>query len=177
MSGRGRPKARLALSAGERAALERVARRRTIGAVALRSRLVLASADGVASKLVADKFGVTPKTVGKWRARFIQRGLEGVADQPRPGAPRKVTHELAARVVDKTLESSPSGAERWTTRSLAEATGLSQTTVVRIWKANGLRLRRRRGQQPLIEQVGMIVRLPGRTQRAPRPQPRRRDPS
>lgn len=171
MPRRGRPMPRLVLSAHERDALEHWARRRTVGAIALRSRIVLASADGQPNNIVAEEFGVTPQTVGKWRARFIRRRLDGLADEPRPGAPRRVTDDLAARVVDKILGSIPRNERRWTTRSMARATGLSQTSVVRIWKAHGLQLRRRRGQRPVLERFAQIVRLPRHEQRRSRSQP------
>ena len=164
MSRRGRPDQPLILSTQERETLQRWGRRRTIGALAVRSRMVLASAEGRANTLVAEQFGVTPQTVGKWRARFIRRRLDGLADELRPGAPRKVTDKIAAQVVAKTLGTSPSNARRWTTRSMAQATALSQTSIARIWQAHGLRLRRRRGQTPVIERVGQIVRLPRRSE-------------
>lgn len=167
MPERGRPKRPLILTAQERAKLQQWARQRTIGVVALRSRIVLATADGQADNLVAERFGVTPKTIGKWRGRFTEQRLGGLADEARPGAPRKVTDDLATEVVARTLGSSPPNADRWTTRSLAEATALSQTSIVRIWQAHGLRLRRRRGQKPVIEQIGRIVRLPRRSERHP----------
>src|SRR5207245_2252291 len=132
------------------------ARQRTIGALSLRSRLVLAAADGNDNKIVAELLGVTSQTVAKWRSRFIRRRLDGLADQPRPGAPRKVTDDLAARVVAKTLGDSPSNETRWSTRSMARDTGLSQTTIVRIWMAHGLRPRGRKGHKPVTEMVGQI---------------------
>ena len=165
MAGRGRPKPSLIVSATERQTLQRWARQRTIGAVSLRSRVVLASADGKANKMVADQLGVTSQTVAKWRSRFIRRRLDGLADQPRPGAPRKVTDDLAARVVAKTLGDRPSNATRWSTRAMARAAGLSQTTIVRIWMAHGLRPRGRKGHKPVIEIVGQIVRLPTKRER------------
>ncbi len=159
MSRPGRPKPPLVLSAQEHETLQRWARRRTNGAVGLRSRMVLASADGQANNMVGEQLGVTPQTVAKWRARFVRRRLDGLADEPRPGAPRKVTDDLAARVVDKTLGDIPSNATRWSTRSMARATGLSQTTIVRIWTAHGLRPRGRKGHKPATEMVGQIARL------------------
>ncbi len=159
MSDRGRPKRPLLLTAQERETLQRWARRRTIGAVALRSRMVMACADGQADNVVAEQFGVTPKTIGKWRARFTQQRLDGLADEPRPGAPRKVTDDVTGRVLAKTLQERPTNASRWTTRSMARATGLSQTTIVRIWMAHGLRPRKSHGHKPVTEVVGEIVRL------------------
>ncbi len=156
----GRPSASLILTSRERDALERWSRRRTIGAVSVRSRMILACGEGLANTAVAERFEVTAQTVGKWRRRFIRRRLDGLTDEPRPGAPRKVTDDIAARIVARTLEGSPLNAPRWSTRSMAQASGLSQRTIARIWMAHGLRLRRRRGQKPVIEMVGRIVRLP-----------------
>ena len=164
MSDRGRPKRPLILTAQERETLERWARRRTIGAMALRSRMVLACADGQANSLVAKQFGITPKTIGKWRARFTQQRLDGLADEPRPGAPRKVTDVIAVQVVTRTLDGPPS-ATRWSTRSMARTMGLSKSTIARIWLAHGLRVRGRRGHKPVIEMVGQIVPLPSRRER------------
>ncbi len=121
--------------------------------------MVMACADGQANDVVAEQFGVTPKTIGKWRARFTQRRLDGLADEPRPGAPRKVTDVVSGRVLAKTLHERPTNASRWTTRSMARATGLSQTAIVRIWMAHGLRPRKSQGHRPATELVGQIVRL------------------
>jgi len=126
--------------------------------------MVLACAEGLANTAVAERFGVTAQTVGKWRRRFILRRLDGLADEPRPGAPRKVTDDIAAQVVARTMRASPPNAPRWSTRSMAQATGLSQRTIARIWMAHGLRLRRGRGQKPVIERVGQIVSLPRKSE-------------
>jgi homeodomain-containing protein len=165
MAGRGRPKSSLILTSEERKTLQHWARRRTIGALALRSRMVLASADGDGNNVVAEQFGVSSQTVGKWRARFIRRRLDGLNDEPRSGAPPKVTDDIAAQVVARTLDGCPPNATRWSTRSLARTTGLSQSTIARIWLAHGLRVRARGGHKPVIEMVGQIVRLPSRRER------------
>ena len=165
MAGRGRPKSSLILTSEERNTLQHWARRRTIGALALRSRMVLASADGDGNNVVAEQFGVSPQTAGKWRARFIRRRLDGLNDEPRSGAPPKVTDDIAAQVVARTLDGSPPNATRWSTRSLARTTGLSQRTIARIWLAHGLRVHGRGGHKPVIEMVGQIVRLPSRRER------------
>ena len=105
MAGAGRPKAPLTLSADERAVLERWARRpKSAQALALRSKIVLACAEGTANKEVAARLGVTPQMVGKWRARFVAARLDGLADEPRPGQPRKITDEQVEEVIVKTLE-------------------------------------------------------------------------
>jgi transposase len=136
----GRPKSSLTLSADERATLERWARRRkSAQALALRARIVLACAGGATNTAVAEELQVTRQMVGKWRARFIESGLEGLADEPRPGAPRKITDAAVEEVVVKTLETKPVDATHWSTRSMATATGMSQTAVSRIWRAFGLK--------------------------------------
>jgi transposase len=137
----GRPKAPLTLTDGERAVLQRWARRpRSAQALALRSRIVLACAEGTANKDVAARLGVTPQMVGKWRARFVTARLDGLADEPRPGQPRKITDERVEEVIVATLEHKPPGEDtHWSTRSMAKATGLNQTAVSRIWRAFGLR--------------------------------------
>jgi len=162
---RGRPKRSLILTSEERNTLQRWARRRTVGPLALRSRMVLASADGHANNMVAEQFGVSPQTAGKLRARFIRRRLDGLTDEPRPGAPRKVTDDIAAGVIARTLEVRPQNAARCSTRSMARATGLSQSAIARIWQAHGLRLRGRGAYKPVIEMVGQIVRLPSKRER------------
>ncbi|MGP3689677.1 IS630 family transposase [Streptomyces sp. IBSNAI002] len=135
----GRPKAELVLTDEERAALEGWVRRRsTPQAWALRCRIILASAEGATNKDVAALVGSTPQAVGRWRARFVQYRITGLGDMPRSGGPRTVTDEQVAALVTKTLESTPKGATHWSTRSMAKETGLSQSTVSRIWRAFGL---------------------------------------
>src|SRR5438128_12554928 len=105
MAEAGRPKAPLTVTEDERAVLERWARRpKSSQALALRSKIVLACAGGAANKDVAARLAVTPQMVGKWRARFVASRLEGLADEPRPGQPRKITDERAGEVIVKTLE-------------------------------------------------------------------------
>jgi transposase len=139
MASRGRPKPPLVLTTDDRATLERWARgRSTAQALALRARIVLSSAAGATNQQVAAQLGVNATTVGKWRSRFLERGLDGLADEPRPGAPRKITEDKIEEVVLKSLEEAPPEGTRWSTRSMAVATGLSQTAVSRIWRAVGL---------------------------------------
>jgi transposase len=137
---RGRPTAAIVLSDDERQTLQRWARRPTsIQALALRCQIVLACAEGLSNVQAGARLGVHEKTVGKWRARFLKRRLEGLVDEPRPGAPRTITDEQVEQVITKTLEETPTDATHWSTRSMARATGMSQTAVVRIWRAFGLR--------------------------------------
>ncbi len=124
----------------EREVLERWARRpKSSQALALRCRIVLAAADGERSKDIAARLGCSPSTVGKWRGRFAEKGIDGLHDEPRPGKPRQINDEDVERVIVKTLEEQPSNATHWSTRSMAAATGMSQTAISRIWRAFGLK--------------------------------------
>jgi transposase len=128
------------LSDEEREVLERWARRPTSAqALALRCRIVLAAADGEPSKDIAVRLGCSTQTVGRWRGRFARRGLDGLHDEPRPGKPRSIGDQDVERVIVKTLEDKPPNATHWSTRSMAAATGMSQTAVSRIWRAFGLK--------------------------------------
>ena len=98
---------------------------------------MLACAEGAANYQVAERLGVNQATVRKWRTRFVARRLEGLADEPRPGAPRTITDDDVERVVVKTLEETPADATHWSTRSLAKATGMSQSAVSRICGPSG----------------------------------------
>lgn len=135
-----RPKPELVLSDDERQTLTRWASRpKSTQRLALRARIVLACADEPSNKVVAERLGVCGATVGTWRNRFVARRLDGLADEPRPGAPRTVTDEAVERVVTATLETKPANATHWSTRRMATASGLSQATVGRIWRAFGLK--------------------------------------
>jgi transposase len=100
---------------------------------------VLACAEGLDNKTVAARLRVKIVTVGKWRKRFLDGRLEGLTDEPRPGAPRKITGACVEEVVTKTLEEKPKAATHWSTRGMAQAVGLSQSVIVRIWNAFGLK--------------------------------------
>lgn len=161
----GRPKAELVLTDQETTELESLARRsRTAPQVARRARIVLACASGLDNKKVAQKTRVTPQTVGKWRARFVERRIDGLLDEPRPGAPRQIGDETIESVIVRTLESTPRGATHWSTREMAQAIGLSHMTVSRIWKAFGLQPHRtetfKLSPDPLlVEKVRDVVGL------------------
>jgi transposase len=128
------------LADNERLVLQGWARRRTSQALALRSRIVLACADNDNNGQVADELGISRNTVSKWRNRFVAARLEGLSDEPRPGAPRTITDEQVEQVIVKTLEQAPSRQDtHWSTRSMAAATGMSQTAISRIWRAFGLK--------------------------------------
>lgn len=135
----GRPKATLKLNEDEKRELTSLAHRsRSAPALARRARIVLVCAEGHDNHAVARKLRVTQATVGKWRNRFVQDRLEGLYDEPRPGAPRTIADEQIEQVVVRTLESTPRGATHWSTREMAKATGYSHMTISRIWQAFGL---------------------------------------
>jgi len=161
----GRPMPPLTLTAEEHDTLERWARRRTTAqAIALRARIVLASAAGKTNTAIARETRVKKQTVGKWRGRFLVKRLDGLLDEPRPGAPRKIADADVEQVVTLTLESTPRDATHWSTRSMAAKVGLSQTAISRIWRAFGLQPHRsetfKLSKDPLfVEKVRDIVGL------------------
>jgi transposase len=136
MGRRGRPKADLALTDEERVTLRGWARRaKSAQALALRSRIVLACAEpGATNTRVAAQLGVSMPTVGKWRRRFVQARLAGLVDAPRPGRPPSVTLEQVEEVIAATLESKPVNATHWSRASMAKKSGLSKSTIGRIWR-------------------------------------------
>jgi transposase len=153
------------LSADERARLESWTRRRTSAqALALRSRIVLLAAEGLKNTEIASELGVHRNMVAKWRSRFLAHRLDGLTDEPRPGRPRTVTDEQVEEVIVRTLETTPTGATHWSTRSMAREVGLTQSAVQRIWKAFGLQPHRQQtwklSKDPLfIEKVRDVVGL------------------
>ncbi len=161
----GRPKPLLILTTEERETLERWARRpKTAQALAQRARTVLACAQGKSNATVAAEVGWGSHTVGKWRARFVARRLDGLLDEARPGAPRRITDAQVERVLTLTLESTPANATHWSTRLLARRSGMSQTAISRIWRAFALQPQRsetfKLSRDPLfIEKVRDIVGL------------------
>jgi transposase len=131
----GRPKAELVLTGEERETLMRLSRRaKSSQALALRCRIVLACAEGLSNLEVAQRLGVTRPTVGKWRSRFVRKRLDGLMDEPRPGRPPSITVDQIEDVVVATLEQTPSNATHWSRASMAERSGLSRSTVGRIWR-------------------------------------------
>jgi len=124
------------LADDERGQLQRWARRRSSAqALALRSRIVLGCADGLDNKQVAAREQVTQQTVGKWRARFVEFRLEGLTDEPRPGRPPSITAEQVEDVIVATLEATPANATHWSRAKMAERSGLSKSSIGRIWRA------------------------------------------
>jgi transposase len=135
----GRPKVALILTDEERHRLASLAHRsRSAPHVARRARIILACADGTDSKVVARRLHVTPATVCKWRGRFVRQRLDGLYDEPRPGAPRTISDEQVEAVIIRTLETTPRGATHWSTRDMAKAVGLNHMAISRIWHAFGL---------------------------------------
>src|SRR3954462_12705273 len=141
------------LTDGERVQLESWARRRTSAqALALRSRIVLLAADGRNNTEIAERLGVHRPMVRKWRGRFAEQRLDGLTDEPRPGRPRTVTDAQVEEVIVKTLETTPTDATHWSTRSMGREVGLTQSAVLRIWQAFGL--------QPHRQQTWKLSRDP-----------------
>jgi transposase len=137
---RGRPKKPIDLTGEERKELQVWVRRTSLAQrLAFRAQIVLMAADGADNSHIAQKLRTTSQTVGKWRERFRKERLAGLNDEPRPGAPRRIADERIVEVVSKTLESTPPDATHWSTRQMARATGLSQSSVVKIWHTFGLK--------------------------------------
>jgi transposase len=135
----GRPTKPLDVTAEEKEKLTLLARRpKSSQAMAMRARIVLGCWEGLSNDAVAKRVGVTGATVCKWRERFRVHRLEGLLDEPRPGAPRSISDAQVEDVIIKTLETMPNNSTHWSTRLMARKTGLSQSAVVRIWRAFGL---------------------------------------
>ncbi len=135
----GKPAVAIELSSAERRELESLARRRkTAQGLARRARIVLAAADGLENKAIVETVGADANTVGKWRRRFAERRLDGLYDEPRPGAPRRIGDDEIVEVVRRTLEETPADATHWSLRAMARAVGHAPSTIHRIWQAFGL---------------------------------------
>lgn len=139
MATRGPRPAEITLTDDERAELEGWSRRRTTASgLAMRSRIVLAAADGGSNTEVAQRLGLDRSTVRRWRVRFVEQRCDGLLDEPRPGRPRSIDNSRIKDLITTTLESAPKNATHWSTRSMAEHLDLSQSTVSRVWRAFGL---------------------------------------
>jgi transposase len=162
---KGRPVAVVTITREQRAQLESWSRRpKTTQALALRSRIILLAAEGQSSTAIAQQLATSGHTVGKWRQRFLEAGLDGLLDEPRPGTPRKLSDQQVELVLTRTLESQPEAATHWSTRDMAKACGLSQSSISRIWRAFSLAPHRaetfKLSRDPLfIEKVRDIVGL------------------
>lgn len=129
----------ISLTEGARRELEGLSRRRkTAQGLARRAGIVLAAAEGLENKAIAERLGADVNTVGKWRRRYAERGLDGLYDEPRPGAPRKIGDDAIAETIRLTLETTPPDATHWSLRSMARTVGYAPSTIHRIWKAFGL---------------------------------------
>ena len=135
----GRPLVPLTLGAEQLEQLQPWSRRaKTAQALAMRSRIVLLAADGLSNTEIARRQGCSLPTVGKWRQRFLDGGVDGLLDEPRPSTPRKLSDRQVEQVLTRTLESQPEAATHWSTRDMARTAGLSQSTISRIWRAFSL---------------------------------------
>ncbi len=136
---RGRVAVVIDLSVTERCDLEELARRRrTAQGLARRARIILLAAEGFENKKIAAELGTMEDTVGKWRRRFAEGRMDGLYDEPRPGAPRRIGDEVIAETVRRTLEETPRDATHWSLRSMARSVGHAPSTIHRIWQAFGL---------------------------------------
>jgi len=161
----GKPAVSIVLSDNERSELLALSRaRKSQQALAQRARIVLAAADGLENIAICAKLHVVANTVAKWRNRFAARRLDGLYDEPRPGAPREIGDDAIADMVRMTLETLPKNATHWSLRKMGKAVGHSPSTIHRIWKAFGLQPHRsesfRLSTDPLfVEKVRDIVGL------------------
>jgi len=161
----GRPKTPLILSDEEQKQLESIVRSRSIPhGLVTRARIVLLTAQGSSNRAIAEKVGLSPQSVCKWRQRFLQQGLDGLYDEMRAGRPRSISDDQVAELIRKTLDTTPRDGTHWTIRSVAKEVHLSRPTVHRIWKAFGLQPHRQRSfklsSDPFfVEKVRDIVGL------------------
>jgi len=141
MAKRGRPLVEITLTGNERRQLESWARRHSSAQnLAMRCKIVLLCEDpDLTGTQIAGKVGCSPVTVSKWRKRFAVKRLDGLVDEPRPGAARTIGDDVVEKIVIDTLESLPKNATHWSTRSMAERHGISRQTVSEIWRAFGLK--------------------------------------
>lgn len=153
------------LSSDQRAQLSSLCGSRTAAnGLVFRARIVLLAADGLNNIAVAESLHTTRETVGKWLRRFAEKGLQGLHDELRPGRPRSIPDQRVASLIEKTLQTKPADGTHWSCRTMAEAAGLSKSTVQRVWNALGLQPHRQAhfklSNDPLfVEKVRDIVGL------------------
>lgn len=141
----GRPLAPLHVTDNAREQLQIMANSRTLPyAIVRRAQIILMSADGLNNKTIAEKVGLSGRMVGIWRQRFIDQGLMGLYDEPKPGGPRSISDEQVARLIQQTLELKPPNATHWSCRSIAKQTKISKSTVQRIWSTFGIQPHRQK---------------------------------
>lgn len=139
---RGRAVPELTLSDDERSQLLSIARSRSLPhGFVRRAEIVLASADGETNKAIAKRLKLNQITVGKWRRRYLETGIEGLHDELRPGRPRSLDDERVAEVINTALQGPPPNATQWTVRAMAEQTGISKSTVQRWFELFGVQPR------------------------------------
>lgn len=142
---RGRPKQAVVLEEADRLQLTSVARSRSLPhGLVVRARLVLMAAEGLPNSAIALKLGLSQQSVCLWRRRFLERGIQGLHEELKPGRPRTISDEMVASLVRKTLQTKPKNGTHWTIRSIAKETRLSRPTVHRVWQAFGLQPHRQR---------------------------------
>ena len=161
---KGRPVTPLALTLDQEAQLRSVANATSLpSGLTLRARIVLDCAAGMSNKAVAEKFGVSPLTVGKWRKRFVEGGVEGLHDELRSGRPRTYGDERVAEVIKSALEETPKNATHWSVRSMARHSGLSKSTVQRWFEVFGVKPHLRETPDPFFVEkviVGLYLNPP-----------------
>ena len=141
----GRPLAPLQVTDNAREQLQIMANSRTLPyALVRRAQIILMSADGLNNKTIAEKVGLSGRMVGIWRQRFIDQGLMGLYDEPKPGGPRSISDEQVARLIQQTLKQKPPNANHWSCRSIAKQTQISKSTVQRIWSTFGIQPHRQK---------------------------------
>jgi len=140
MGKRGRIAPSVSLTEEERTQLQSYVRSRSMpSGLSKRFRIILLAADGLRNKEISEKVGLSRVSVGRWRKRYCEKGLEGLHDELRPGRPRSVSDEKVADLIHKTLKTQPEGATHWSTRTMADEIGVSHMTVCRVWRAFGLK--------------------------------------
>lgn len=141
----GKPAPSVVLDSVQREQLEGFASSRSLGhSLVVRAKIVLMAADGMNNAAIGRLVGLNGDTVGKWRVRYLEAGIEGLYDEVRSGRPRRIAEDKIAQVIQQTLDSKPEGATQWSVRTAAEATGLSKSTIQRVWSTFGVRPHRTR---------------------------------